>query len=143
MKVEQISVFLENKSGRLADVARSLGDAGVNIRALSIADSSDFGILRIIVNDNDKAFEVLKKKGFTISKTEVVAVEVSDKPGGLAQVLDLLARESINVEYMYAFVERSSDNAVIVFRFDEMDSAIKVLSLNGVVILDGSTVYSL
>jgi len=143
MKVEQISVFLENKSGRLADVARSLGDVGVNIRALSIADSSDFGILRIIVNDNDKAFEVLKKKGFTISKTEVVAVEVSDKPGGLAQVLDLLARESINVEYMYAFVERSSDNAVIVFRFDEMDSAIKVLSLNGVVILDGSTVYSL
>ena len=143
MKVEQISVFLENKSGRLADVARSLGDAGVNIRALSIADSSDFGILRIIVNDNDKAFEVLKKKGFTISKTEVAAVEVSDKPGGLAQVLDLLARESINVEYMYAFVERSSDNAVIVFRFDEMDSAIKVLSLNGVVILDGSTVYSL
>jgi len=143
MKVEQISVFLENKSGRLADVARSLGDAGVNIRALSIADSSDFGILRIIVNDNDKALEVLKKKGFTISKTEVVAVEVSDKPGGLAQVLDLLARESINVEYMYAFVERSSDNAVIVFRFDEMDSAIKVLSLNGVVILDGSTVYSL
>jgi len=143
MKVEQISVFLENKSGRLADVARSLGDAGVNIRALSIADSSDFGILRIIVNDNDKALEVLKKKGFTISKTEVVAVEVSDKPGGLAQVLDLLARESINVEYMYAFVERSSDNAVIVFRFDAMDSAIKVLSLNGVVILDGSTVYSL
>ena len=143
MKVEQISVFLENKSGRLADVARSLGDAGVNIRALSIADSSDFGILRIIVNDNDKALEVLKKKGFTISKTEVVAVEVSDKPGGLAQVLDLLARESINVEYMYAFVERSSDNAVIVFRFDEMDSAIKVLSLNGIAILDGSTVYSL
>ena len=143
MKVEQISVFLENKSGRLADVARSLGDAGINIRALSIADSSDFGILRIIVNDNDKALEVLKKKGVTTSKTEVVAVEVSDKPGGLAHVLDLLARESINVEYMYAFVERSSDNAVIVFRFDEMDSAIKVLSLNGVVILDGSTVYSL
>lgn len=143
MKVEQISVFLENKSGRLAEVARALGDAGVNIRALSIADSSDFGILRIIVNDNDKALEVLKKKEFTVSKTEVVAVEVPDRPGGLAWVLDLLEKRSINVEYMYAFVERSSDNALIVFRFDEMDSAIQVLSSNGVTILNGSTVYSL
>ena len=143
MKVEQISVFLENKSGRLAEVARALGDAGVNIRALSIADSSDFGILRIIVNDNDRALEVLKKKGFTVSKTEVVAVEVPDRPGGLAWVLDLLEKRSINVEYMYAFVERSSDNALIVFRFDEMDNAIQVLSSNGVTILNGSTVYSL
>ena len=80
MKVEQISVFVENKSGRLAEVARTLGDAKVNIRALSIADSSDFGILRIIVNDNDTAVTVLKQKGFTVSKTEVVAVEVSDQP---------------------------------------------------------------
>ena len=143
MKVEQISVFLENKSGRLAEVARALGDAGVNIRALSIADSSDFGILRIIVNDNDRALEVLKKEGFTVSKTEVVAVEVPDRPGGLAWVLDLLEKRSINVEYMYAFVERSSDNALIVFRFDEMDNAIQVLSSNGVTILNGSTVYSL
>lgn len=143
MKVEQISVFLENKSGRPAEVARALGDAGVNIRALSIADSSDFGILRIIVNDNDRALEILKKEGFTVSKTEVVAVEVPDRPGGLAWVLDLLEKRSINVEYMYAFVERSSDNALIVFRFDEMDSAIQVLSSNGVTILNGSTVYSL
>lgn len=143
MKVEQISIFLENKSGRLAEVARTLGDAGVNIRALSIADSSDFGILRIIVNDNDKAVEVLKKKGFTVSRTEVVAVEVTDRPGGLAQVLNLLEQKNINVEYMYAFFERRSDNAVIVFRFDENDSAIKVLSSNKVTILDGSKVYTL
>jgi len=143
MKVEQISVFLENKSGRLAEVARTLGDAGVNIRALSIADSSDFGILRIIVNNNDKAVEVLKEKGFTVSKTEVVAVEVPDRPRGLAQVLNLLERKNINVEYMYAFFERRTDNAIIVFRFDENDIAIEILSSNGVAILDGSTVYSL
>ncbi len=143
MKVEQISVFVENKSGRLAEVARTLGESQVNIRALSIADSSDFGILRIIVNDNDIAVAVLKEKGFTVSKTEVVAVEVSDQPGGLAQILNLLEQEKLNVEYMYAFLERRSDNAVIVFRFEENDSAIKVLSSAGVTILDGSTLYSL
>ena len=97
----------------------------------------------IIVNDNDKAVEVLKEKGFTVSKTEVVAVEVPDRPGGLANVLALLEKEGINVEYMYAFIERSSDNAVIVFRFDENDSAIKVLTSNGVTILEGVKVYSL
>lgn len=143
MKAEQISVFLENKSGRLAEVARVLGDAGINIRALSIADSSDFGILRIIVNDNSKAVDVLKEKGFTLSKTEVVAVEVPDKPGGLAKVLALLKQEGINVEYMYAFLQRRSDHAVIVFRFDENDHAIKILSSSGVTILDGSKVYNI
>jgi hypothetical protein len=143
MKVEQISVFVENKSGRLAEVARTLGEAKVNIRALSIADSSDFGILRIIVNDNDTAGEVLKQKGFTISKTEVLAVEVSDQPGGLAQILNLLEQEKLNVEYMYAFLARRSDSAVIVFRFEENDSAIQVLSSAGVTILEGSTIYNL
>ena len=143
MKAEQISVFLENKSGRLAEVARVLGSAGINIRALSIADSSDFGILRIIVNDNSKAVEVLRENGFTLSKTEVVAVEVPDRPGGLAKVLDLLEQKGINVEYMYAFLERSSDNAVIVFRFDENDTAIQILSSGGVTILDGSKVYTI
>ena len=143
MKVEQISVFVENKSGRLAEVARTLGDAKVNIRALSIADSSDFGILRIIVNDKETAAAVLKQKGFTVSKTEVVAVEVSDQPGGLAQILNLLEKEKLNVEYMYAFLARRSDSAVIVFRFEQNDSAIKVLSAAGVPILDGNTLYSL
>jgi hypothetical protein len=143
MKVEQISVFLENKSGRLAEVTRALGKAGINIRALSIADTSDFGILRVIVNDNDKAIRVLKDNDFTVSKTEVVAVEVSDKPGGLSDILDLLEKERINVEYMYAFIERSSDNAVIIFRFDENDKAIKILSARGVTILDGKKVYNI
>ena len=143
MKVEQISVFLENKSGRLAEVMRVLGSAGINIRALSIADTSDFGILRIIVNDKEAALKALKEKDFTVSKTEVVAVEVPDKPGGLAHILDLLDNQGVNVEYMYAFIERSSDNAVIIFRFDENDKAIKALSGAGIAILDGSKVYNL
>lgn len=143
MKVEQISVFLENKSGRLAEVMRVLGAAGVNIRALSIADTSDFGILRIIVNDKDKALAALKEKDFTVSKTEVVAAEVADTPGGLSKILDLLDAQSVNVEYMYAFIERSSDNAVIIFRFDENDKAIRVLQAAGITILDGSKVYSI
>ena len=143
MKVEQISVFLENKSGRLAEVMRVLGSAGINIRALSIADTSDFGILRIIVNDKEKALKALKEKEFTVSKTEVVAVEVPDKPGGLAHILDLLDKQSVNVEYMYAFIERSSENAVIIFRFDGNDKAIEVLTAAGIVILDGSKVYNL
>lgn len=143
MKVEQISVFLENKSGRLAEVMRVLGGAGINIRALSIADTSDFGILRIIVNDKDKALATLKEKDFTVSKTEVVAVEVPDTPGGLSKILDLLDRQGVNVEYMYAFIERSSDNAVIIFRFDENDKAITVLQGAGIPILDGSKVYSI
>ncbi len=143
MKVEQISIFLENKSGRLSEVTRVLGNAGVNIRALSVADTSDFGILRIIVSDNEKAVAALRKNDFTVSKTEVVAVEISDTPGGLADILELLEQENINVEYMYAFVERSANNALIVFRFDENDRAVKVLSAHNVTIVDGSTVYSL
>ena len=143
MKVEQISVFLENKSGRLAEVMRVLGKAGVNIRALSIADTSDFGILRIIVNDQEKALATLKGKDFTVSKTEVVAVEVADRPGGLSEILDLLETQNVNVEYMYAFIERSSDNAVIIFRFDENDKAIQVLQSGGITILEGAKVYNL
>jgi hypothetical protein len=143
MKVEQISIFIENKSGRLAEVTRILGEAGVNIRALSLADTSDFGILRLIVNDCEKAKAVLKEKGFTVSKTEVVAVEVPDQPGGLARILQVLDTESINVEYMYAFVERCGGNAVIIFRFDESDRAIRALIAKGFNILDGSQLYSM
>jgi len=143
MKVQQISVFLENKSGRLAEVTRVLGKAGVNIRALCIADTSDFGILRIIVNDIDRAMSVLKEHDFTASKTDVVAVEVPDTPGGLADILGLLEKNSVNVEYMYAFVERSSDNAVIIFRFDENDRTIAILSAAGIRILSGAKAYAL
>ena len=141
MHVEQISIFIENKSGRLAEVARLLGEAGVNIRALSLADTSDFGILRLIVNDREKAKQVLKENGFTVSKTEVVAIEVPDRPGGLSEILETLDRELINVEYMYAFVERCGENAVIIFRFDETEKAIKVLLNQGFNVLDGERLY--
>jgi hypothetical protein len=143
MKLEQISIFIENKSGRLAEVTTILGFAGVNIRALSLADTSDFGILRLIVNDCDKAINALKGKGFTVSKTEVVAVEVPDQPGGLASILDILDKESINVEYMYAFVERCGENAVIIFRFDETEKAIAALSQKGFTILTGERLYGI
>lgn len=143
MKVEQISIFIENKSGRLAEVAAVLGEAGVNIRALSLADTSDFGILRLIVNDRDKAMQTLKEKGFTVNKTEVVAVEVPDQPGGLSSILTVLDSGSINVEYMYAFVERCGDNAVIIFRFDETEKAITVLGAKGFNILQGERLYGM
>jgi hypothetical protein len=143
MKVEQISIFIENKSGRLAEITRILGDAGINIRALSLADTSDFGILRLIVNDVETAKAVLKEKGFTVSKTEVVAVEVPDRPGGLSSLLQTLDTNKINVEYMYAFVERCGGNAVIIFRFDETDKAIATLNGSGFTILDGERLYSL
>jgi len=143
MKVEQISIFIENKSGRLAEVSSILGEAGVNIRALSLADTSDFGILRLIVNDRDKAIDVLKGKGFTVNRTEVVAVEVPDQPGGLANILHVLDAESINVEYMYAFVERCGANAVIIFRFDVTEKAITALRSKGFNILDGERLYGM
>jgi len=143
MKVEQISVFLENKPGALAEVTRILGETGVNIRALSLADTKDFGILRLIVNDHEKAKETLGQKGFTVRKTEVVAVEVPDRPGGLAEIMKVLAEAKINVEYLYAFVQQSGENAIIIFRFDETDRAIAVLSEKKVRILEGKKVYSL
>jgi hypothetical protein len=141
MNVEQISIFIENKSGRLAEITSILDEAGINIRALSLADTSDFGILRLIVNDRERAKSVLKERGFTVNKTEVVAVEVPDRPGGLARILKTLDSAAINVEYMYAFVERCGENAVIIFRFDETDKAIQTLQANGIAILDGERLY--
>jgi len=143
MKVEQISIFIENKSGRLAEVSGVLGDAGVNIRALSLADTSDFGILRLIVNDTDKAFKVLREQNFTVSKTEVIGVEVPDSPGGLSALLQTLDKNNVNVEYMYAFVERSGDNAVIIFRFDDIDAAIDVLKNNNIKIIESKKLTSI
>lgn len=143
MKVEQISIFIENKSGRLAEVTRILGEAKVNIRALSLADTSDFGILRLIVDDTDQALQVLKKHSFTVNKTQVIGVEVPDQPGGLCSILEILDQNNVNVEYMYAFVERSGGNAVIIFRFDNVDDAIKVLNDNNITVLKGDRITSL
>ena len=143
MKVEQISIFIENKSGRLAEITRVLGNNGVNILALSLADTSDFGILRLLVDNTDVALSTLKEGGFTVNKTDVVAVEVPDQPGGLSVILQILDNAQINVEYMYAFVERNAGNAVIIFRFDEIDSAIDTLKGEGINILSGKQLYTL
>lgn len=143
MKAEQISVFLENTQGRLAEVTGILSAAEVNIRALSLADTSDFGVLRLIVSDNQKAEKVLKAEGFTVGKTNVVAVEVTDTPGGLHNILSTLGKCGINVEYMYAFVQQSGNNAVMIFRFDDIDGAVKVLTENGVRVIAGSDLYAM
>ncbi len=143
MQAQQISIFLENKAGRLSEVTRILSDAGVNIRALSLADTSDFGVLRLIVDDNEKAENTLKQGGFTVKTTPVVAALVNDRPGGLHGILDLLTRNGINVEYMYAFVQQSGDNAVMIFRFDKLDEAARILSENGVEIIDGDRLYAM
>lgn len=143
MKVEQISIFLENKPGGLEEVTRILKDAQINIRTLSLADTTDFGILRLIVNNVDTASRVLKERGFRFSRTTVVAVEVPDRPGGLHSILEVLSNNGINVEYLYAFVERSGENAVIIFRFDTPDAAIDVLQKNGLTVLPGAKLYGL
>lgn len=138
MQAEQISIFLENKSGRISEVTGILSDAGVNIRALSLADTSDFGVLRLIVDNNQKAETTLKDAGFTVRNTNVVAVEVSDQPGGLHNILSMLVDAGINVEYMYAFVRQSGDNAVMIFRFDKPEGAIDVLAENNVTVINGA-----
>jgi hypothetical protein len=143
MHVEQISIFLENKAGRLSEVTRIFEEGGINIRALSLADTSDFGILRLIVNDNEKAKRLLKENGFTVRITEVVAVEVADKPGGLHQILTALSKDSVNVEYMYAFVRQSGQNAVLIFRFDNTAAAADVLRREGVRVIDGQDLYAM
>lgn len=143
MKVEQISIFLENKSGRLADVTEVMAKNDINIRALALADTADFGILRIIVNDTEKAKKVLKDNAFTVGKNEVIAVEVPDRPGGLAGILGILSKENINIEYMYAFIQKGEENAIIIFRFDEIEKAIHTLQGAGVTILKGEEVHAM
>ncbi len=143
MRVEQIAVFLENKSGRLAEITRILAENDINIRALSVADTADFGILRLIVDKVDLAKEVLRAGGFTVGKTNVIAVEVPDRSGGLAGVLKVVTEAGLNVEYMYAFVNKSGANAVLIFRFDEMDKAIAVLQEKGFVLLTGAEICAL
>ena len=143
MKVEQISIFVENKSGRLAEVTAILAKKGINIRAMSLADTADFGILRLIVNNTEKTVSLLKENGFTVARNEVVAVQVSDRPGSLAEILGALQGKAINVEYMYAFTQKSEGNAVLIFRFDEIDKAVDSLQKIGVKLLSGEEIQRL
>ncbi len=143
MKVSQLSVFIENKSGRLADVTRTLANSSINIRALSIADTIDYGLLRLIVNEPAAAKEALTNAGFTVALTEVLAIEVPDHPGGLAGIIDILAEAGTNIEYMYAFVGKTGENAIVVFRIEKIDEAIPALQEKGVRILTGKDIHSL
>ncbi len=140
MKVEQLSIFLENKTGRLSEVTHAIASAKINIRALSLADTSDFGILRLIVDDTEKAKLILKDAGFTVGRTAVVAVEVDDTPGGLDHILQTLTREGINVEYMYAFVQRGGASATLILRFDRTDQAIEVLKAHNIPVISSSEI---
>ena len=135
MIVKQICVFLENRKGRLAELTKLLGESKINIRAISLADTSDFGIVRLIVNDTEKTYQILKKAELTATINNVIAVEVADKPGGLASVLAVLQSEGQNVEYLYGFLEKKTDKAIMIFRFDDMDAAVNVLKKHGVSLL--------
>jgi hypothetical protein len=135
MTAIQISVFLENKSGRLAEVLRALAKAGVNIRALSLAETIDYGVLRLIADKPHEAREALGDAGFTVSETEVIAVEMPDRPGGLAGIVDLVTERGLNIEYLYAFVGRRGENAIVVFRIDAVAAALAALQGGGVRIL--------
>ena len=141
--VKQISVFLENSKGRLANMTKTLGDAGIDLLALSIADTTSFGILRAIVNDTEKAMEVLKAEGYTANTTEVLAVIVPDSPGGLAGVLALLNEANVNVEYLYSFVRKAEGNALILFKVDQVAEAAKTLADAGMTMLDQAEILAL
>lgn len=143
MQVEQISVFLENKTGRLSEVTGILAEAKVNIRALALADTSDFGVLRLIVDDNRRAISILKENGFTVGSTQVVAAQVKDVPGGLHYILETLRGSDINVEYMYAYVRHTGEDAVMIFRFDNVTAAIEVMQKNDISVIDGSRLYDM
>lgn len=140
MQVDQIAVFLENKSGRLAEITSILAENDINIRALSVADTADFGILRLIVNKVAEAQAVLKKGGFTVSKTQVIAVAVPDRVGGLAEVLQAVTDGGYNVEYMYAYAHRADGSAVMIFRFDDMESAVAKLKEKGFVLVSSDEI---
>ncbi|MFH1738712.1 MAG: ACT domain-containing protein [bacterium] len=143
MKLRQISIFLENRAGRMAEVTEILGRVGVNIRALSLADTADFGIIRLIPDKVDVALDVLKAEGITVKETEVIAVEIPDRPGALAEILKILGDAEINVEYLYGFLDRAGENAIMVFRFEETDRALKILSDKGYQALPGERVHTI
>ena len=134
--ISQVSIFIENTKGRLAEVCSLLGNNDINIKALTIAESPEFGILRVVLNNTEKAKKILKENGFIATIAPVVAVEVSDTPGGLAKALKILADNDINLEYMYGFVEKASEKALMVLKFDNIEKAIEVLQANNIPIVE-------
>ncbi len=139
--IKQISVFVENKKGRLAKITEVFGEGSVDLIALSIADTTNFGIMRCIVSEPEKAIAMLKANGFTASTTDVIVAEVTDKPGGLAKVLQLLDAADISVEYLYSFVRTPNENALILFRVEDIEKAVKSLEEGGVKLLSEQDIY--
>jgi hypothetical protein len=131
MGISQISVFLENNAGRLAEVTRVLADGGINIRAISIADTADFGILRLIVDKCEDAVKILNGAGFTTRQTDVAAVEIDDTPGSLAKVMELFRKTSVNIEYLYASLEGQAGKAVVIFKLEDHDKGLAIIKENG------------
>lgn len=142
MRIHQLSIFVENKPGHLIAPSRVLAEAGINIVTLSLAETRQFGILRLIVRDWQRAKEVLEAAGIAAGVTEVLAIQVEDKAGGLAEVLEPIERAGINVEYMYAFATKLGEKAVLVFRFDDPDAAICALSNSGVNVVSQVELFS-
>ncbi|HOF39756.1 MAG TPA: ACT domain-containing protein [Candidatus Hydrogenedentes bacterium] len=142
MKLTQLSLFLENKPAHLKVPCQALADAGISIMTLSLADTEQFGILRLIVCDWQKAKEVLENAGCVVNTTEVVAVEVQDRPGGLAGLLEIIEKAGINIEYMYAFTFGRGDQAILIFRFENPDEAVAKLQAAGVGVVDDISLYS-
>jgi len=141
VSIKQISIFLENKQGRLAEVTRTLGENNIDIRALSLADTTDFGVLRLIVSNPERARQVLNENGFAVSINDVIAIEVEDKPGGLAKVLAILDRKGISIEYMYAFVNSKPNTAMVIFRVEEPAKALEILKSEDININSPDDVY--
>jgi len=136
MKIQQLSLFLENKPGCLLEPCRLLADGGINIRALTLADTQQFGILRMIVSDWRKAAALLKERGHVVNLTEVLAVEVPDRPGGLLHLLETIENSTVNIEYMYAFTSTRRDKAVLLFRFGDPDEAVRRLQAAGINVVE-------
>lgn len=141
--VKQISIFVENKSGKIADVLTAIGEKGVDICALSIADTSDFGIMRLIVNNPDAAYAAIKELGMAAKMTDVIAIAVADTPGGLAKDLMTLKNENVFIEYMYAFIGKLDSNAMVIIRPSDNDHALEVLKKSDIRVLDAEEVYKL
>ncbi|MDR2953131.1 MAG: amino acid-binding protein [Treponema sp.] len=131
MAIKQISVFLENTTGRIYEVTKTLAGAGINLRAISIADTADFGILRLIVDKTEAAANALNQAGFTIRQTDVAAVEIEDVPGSLAKLMDLFQKSQVNIEYLYASLEGKVGKAVVIFKLEDHEKGAKILRDNG------------
>jgi hypothetical protein len=136
MQIKQISVFLENNAGRLAEVTRIVAAAKVNIRAISIADTADFGILRIIADQPDLAMAALANAGFTARMTDVLAVEIPDEPGSLAKIMEIFQKTAVNIEYLYASLEGETGKAVVIFKVEDVQHGLKIIRENGLSTLD-------